>query len=113
MSVPKVGAYSDGSYALWGVRGHIQIVITNTNSANAVLAGLFFDPYTEPVVSSTVRVQNYLYDGLSRLTGAVVYAADASETLTETTGDLHSHRQHDSGQLARRLRHTGRDGGER
>jgi hypothetical protein len=39
-----ISQFQGGVYLVWRVRGHVRIVVTNTNSAsNAVASGLFFD----------------------------------------------------------------------
>ena len=45
-------SFHNGEYAVWNVAGHVQIQVTRTGGANAVVSGLFFDPVVPSAVYS-------------------------------------------------------------
>ena len=50
----NVSNFHNGEYLVWQVSGHVQVIVTNTNSSdNAVISGLFFDT-TGPASSFTL-----------------------------------------------------------
>ena len=44
LDTQPLSSFSGGTYLTWKVSGHVQIKITKTGGANAVVSGLFFDP---------------------------------------------------------------------
>ena len=43
-------SFPAGEYAIWNLKGNVIIEVTKTSGANAVVAGIFFDPATAPAV---------------------------------------------------------------
>jgi len=50
-----VTSFNSGAYLVWTVSGHVQVRVTLTGGANAVISGLFFDavPSAVPITINT------------------------------------------------------------
>ena len=53
LSTESVSSFHGGVYMNYTISGNVLITITKTGGANAVLSGLFFDPTTPPVSTTT------------------------------------------------------------
>ena len=51
----SISSFASGQYLVWNVKGHVQIRVTNLNSANALIEGIFFGGSSAPAVSSAAQ----------------------------------------------------------
>jgi RHS repeat-associated protein len=80
LDTEKVASFDNGKYLSWQLSGNLKFhVVTNTPAtANAVIAGVFFDS-TLPIPATPTGVQNIAYDdGVS--SGAAKYLRQTSVT---------------------------------
>ncbi len=69
--------FSGGDYLIWTISGNVLITVTNTGPTNAIVNGLFFDPTTTPV-STTTGVTSSLNP--STYGQSVTFTATVSDT---------------------------------
>jgi RHS repeat-associated protein len=80
-----VSAFGGGVYAVWSLRGHVQLRLTNLSgpSSNAVASGLFFDPASAPPAPpARVSSAAAYYDAAGRLTAAVAVGTNGGAAWT-------------------------------
>ena len=69
--------FSGGDYLIWTISGNVLITVTNTGPTDAIVNGLFFDPTTTPV-STTTGVTSSLNP--STYGQSVTFTATVSDT---------------------------------
>jgi RHS repeat-associated protein len=80
-----VSSFGGGVYEVWGLRGHVQLRLTNLGgpSSNAVASGLFFDATsTPPAPPARVSYAAAYYDTADRPTAAVDVGTNAGAAWT-------------------------------
>jgi len=56
LSTQSFSSFTDGIYAVWNIKGHVQIQVTDTAGINGVVNAIFFDP---PSASSAPATASY------------------------------------------------------
>jgi hypothetical protein len=81
-------SFHAGEYFVWTLKGHVKIVITNTNSSsNLVYSGLYFGGGTPPpVVSFTTPAQGAAVSGLVTVTAQATSSAGVASVQFQFDG---------------------------
>ena len=80
LSTQSFSNFEKGQFAAWNINGHVIIQVAGTSGANAVVAGVFFDP----VVTSLASAKYVGMDASTQGTWAGSYGLDGNLIATET-----------------------------
>ena len=56
LDTQTVSQFSNGTYVIWNVSGHVKVVITLTDGLNAVISGVFFDGESVNIKPASVNL---------------------------------------------------------
>ena len=84
LSTQEFSSFTDGIYATWAIKGHVRIQVTNVNSINALVNGIFFDPPTTARVP-TASVSYVLSDTTTQGTWTGKYGANGQLIANDLT----------------------------
>jgi hypothetical protein len=89
LDTESVASFNGGIYEIWNITGHVLVQVTNTNSLNAVVSGLFFRSFTgiaPPVVNITAPTTNQVVSGPVTMTANATSSQGISSVQFQVDG---------------------------
>ena len=83
-TMSTASGFENGQYLVWNVQGHVRIRVINTGSTNAVVSGLFLDPQSVALPTSTSTPSTLFPTSTPSATSTATATNTATATATNT-----------------------------